>query len=314
MEAAVVVVMFNRPRCVKKLLEVLKQVMPRNIFVISDGPRNENPLDRQLVQECRNIIDINIDWQCDVYKIYSDKNLGCGRRLPTGLDVVFSIVDAAIILEDDCIPNITFFRYCNELLEKYYYDTRILSISGINYFQHKVSSNSYFFSKFPQTCGWATWRRVWEKYDYEMKLWPEFHEKKLLKGLFEDQQIYKIWENYFSMCYENKLPTAWDFQFSFLSFCNHGLNIMPDVNLIENIGFEKDGTHTTSSNTYLAQLMSGVMPLNFPLQHPHILQENFAYDRKCWRVWGYEESIAAYYLKKYIFRVKHYMKKILTIE
>ncbi len=310
MDTPIVIVMFNRPQCVKKLLERIGIVKPKRLFVISDGPRENVQSDYQLVKECQQIVDKMVSWPCEIHKIYATENLGCGRRLPTGLDEVFKLVDRAIILEDDCIPEVTFFRYCEELLEKYYSDTRIYSISGNNFFQHEESTNSYFFSIFPQTCGWATWRRVWQEYDYEIKKWPTFRDAKVFKNLFNDYRFTNILEKVFQACYDKVCLTAWDYQFSFLSFCNHGLNIIPAVNLIKNIGFDESATHIKDSECALAKMMSITKPISFPLDHPYIYQENFNYDRKCWCIWGYEEGDVKYYLKRSLSLLKKILKRI----
>ncbi len=270
----VVFIIFNRPDKVKAVFERIRMAKPQKLFIIADGPRKNIATDIEKCKLCRKIVE-NIDWDCNVYRNYSDKNLGCGIRPASGLDWVFSQVEEAIILEDDCLPDISFFYFCQELLEKYKNDERIISISGNNFQDYTVCKESYYFSYFTLTCGWATWKRVWDKYDYNMALWPEFKKRKYIYNLFKNKKFAKsVFVDVFDDVYSKKITSVWDYQFSFLSFCNHGLNIVPKVNLVKNIGFDEYATHTFESKSTMAYKMSRLEKMTFPLVHPTIFQKN----------------------------------------
>lgn len=279
-DVPVVIIMFNRPEHLRKVFEQVKKVKPKKLFVIADGPRKDDENDKIQCESCKKIID-GIDWKCDVEKNYSSVNLGCGRRPASGLDWVFSKVEEAIILEDDCVPNPSFFYFCKELLAKYKNDNRIVSISGDNFQnnQRKNDDYSYYFSIFTQNWGWATWRRVWQQYDFEIKLWPEFKEKRYLYDIFKEKNFAHKWEKLFQDVYEGKWNSAWDFQFMFLSFINNGMNIIPNVNLVANIGFGELATHTKNMDNLLSQSVKESYEVLFPLKHPNVIRRDYLADK-----------------------------------
>ena len=218
-----------------------------------------------------------IDWDCEVFRNYSEVNLGCRKRVITGLDWVFEQVEEAIILEDDCLPHPTFFRYCQELLEKYRNDTRIMMISGDNFqFGRNKTEYSYYFSRYTYVWGWATWKRSWSLFDESMQTWPELRDQRWLEHLFCNQQIETYWYNKFQGVYEGF--NTWDYIWQFISLSHHGLTILPKVNLISNIGF---GSGTNSKNIHYSSVSNmSLVPMDFPLNHPmiviqHILADNF---------------------------------------
>ncbi len=179
----VVVIIFKRTDTTEKVFEAIRLAKPPKLFVIADGPRADHPGEAEKCEAARAIIE-RVDWECEVLKNYSDTNLGCAKRVSSGLDWVFSNVEEAIILEDDCVPHLTFFPFCEELLEKYRYDTRIASISGQNVqFGRERTNYSYYFSRYNHCWGWATWRRAWQHFDFDMKLWPEIKKGHLLDDI-----------------------------------------------------------------------------------------------------------------------------------
>lgn len=302
MDTSVTIVMFNRPKHLEEVLKAVARVQPKKLFVICDGPRDSVSDDIVKVGACRQLIDTCIKWNCEINKIYSDINLGCGKRLPTGLSEVFQHVDKTIILEDDCVPTDDFFRFCDEMLVRYENDNRIMSISGNNYFSHESDIDTYHFSAYPQTCGWATWRRVWNQYDYGIKKWPFF--EKHLYHVFFNKQITNIWRQIFQDVYDKKIKTAWDYQFMFLSICNNGLNVIPDTNLIKNIGFDQYGTHTKDGNSPLANMMANVGSLKFPLRHPELVCSDYNRDKQDWVVWGYKSG----FFNNLLYNIKSLLK------
>ncbi len=278
----IALIIFNRPNLTQRVLEEIRKIRPIKLLVIADAPR---PNRRDDIENCalaRNLID-GIDWDCEVVKNYSPTHLGCGRRPATGIDWVFSLVEEAIILEDDCLPHPTFFPYCQELLKKYSGDQRIMSISGNNFqFGRRRTADSYYFSRYTQTCGWATWKRAWQHYDFDMLLWPEVRKGQWLFDIFgsiqvanhNDQPQFEViggvriaqyWYRMFEAAYHKKID-AWDFQFAFACFLQSGLHILPNVNLISNIGYGLEGTHTKDMGSSLANLP--VEAVELPLKHP----------------------------------------------
>ncbi len=274
MNTPVVFIVFNRPTETKRVFDVIRDIKPKKLFIISDGARNES--DKLLVQQTRLIID-SIDWQCEVYKNYSEKNLGCKKRISSGLDWVFDIVDEAIILEDDCLPDPSFFHYCEELLYKFQDDQQIMHISG-NFFQSKNMSfnekSSYYFSKIPHIWGWATWSRAWKKYDVNISDWPEQKCAKSMQTLLQNNGAYEYWSKVWDQYFKGEID-SWDGQWFYTCVKNKGLSINPTENLVTNIGFSANATHTKKVSKF-ANIPSG--SVKFPLIHPEIISVIKKYD------------------------------------
>jgi hypothetical protein len=265
-------IIFKRPDVTAKVFEAIRQAKPSKLFVIADGARLDVLGEAEKCAATRAIID-KVDWNCEVFKNYSDINMGCKHRVSSGLNWVFENVEEAIILEDDCLPHPTFFRFCEELLEKYRYEEKIMSIGGTNLFtEWKSNTQSYFFSNYFHCWGWATWKRVWSNYDVEMKLWSDSKIKKKVKDVIGDKEQYLNRKKHLDNTYCGKVD-SWDYQFSFMCLANSGLSIRPSVNLISNIGFTEEATHTISKSDVRANLRS--KPMVFPLKEP----ANIAVDR-----------------------------------
>jgi hypothetical protein len=277
LKTPVAFIIFNRPDTTQKVFERIRKAKPPKLFVIADGPRLDKPEDAQKCEAARAIID-QIDWDCEVLKNYSDINMGCKWRPASGITWVFDHVEEAIILEDDCLPNHAFFRFCEEMLGKYRYDNRIMSISGTNYqFGRSRNQDSYYFSKYFHGWGWASWRRAWKFFDIEMKLWPVLRNEGWLKDIFFDSRAERYWENIFDVLYNKKINSAWDYMFSLACFSQNGLTIIPHINLVSNIGHGSDSTHTADSFSRFANMSTS--PMQFPLQHPAFMIRNDQADR-----------------------------------
>ncbi|MEM6451582.1 MAG: glycosyltransferase family 2 protein [Cyanobacteria bacterium P01_D01_bin.105] len=263
----IAIIVFNRPKFTQKLVETIQQVKPEKVFVIADGPRNNHSEDGEKCVLTRKIID-EADWSCDVIKNYSNQNLGCGLRVSSGLDWVFEHVDSAIILEDDCIPHVSFFRYCSELLEKYKNDSRVMSISGNNFQKGDTRTDySYYFSRYIHCWGWATWKRAWKHYDHGMDLWPEIRDGQWLDDILQDSSAVKYWKARFESTYLNDIDT-WDYRWTLACWINSGLTVLPNVNLVSNIGFGEDSTHT---KTRVSGSETNSNRMDFPLKAPPFL-------------------------------------------
>jgi len=261
---------FNRPYHTQQVFEAIRLYRPSTLLVIADGPRDET--ERVRCEEARSII-TQVDWPCDVRTNFSDVNLGCKRRVSSGLDWVFDQCEEAIILEDDCLPHPSFFRYCDELLDKYRLDTRIMSINGSNVGSDELISSGYRFSRRPHIWGWATWKRAWRHYDVDMTLWPRLRGTTWLLDLVGREMPAAHWRSAFDDTWAGKVNT-WDYQWFFSILAQGAFVISPDVNLVSNIGFGVGATHTTSVEHPCANMPVGEM--RFPLQHPSFANRDVA--------------------------------------
>ncbi|NBC02081.1 MAG: glycosyltransferase family 2 protein [Bacteroidetes bacterium] len=276
MDSPVLLIIFNRPDITKKVFDKIAKAKPPKLFLVSDGPRPGNEMDRVKCAETKNIVE-NISWECDVYRNYSERNLGCGIRIASGLNWVFEHVDRAIILEDDCLPEQTFFRFCDELLERYKDDQRVMQINGSNFQAgRKRSGYSYYFSEFPLTWGWATWRRAWKYYDHQLHLWEELRKTEFPHAITRNKDATRYWRHQFEDAYRADQPNemsswdytfAWDYQWTFAFWIQHGLSISPVNNQISNIGFGEASTHTKNADKEM-HAFAETSPVQFPLEHP----------------------------------------------
>jgi hypothetical protein len=207
-----------------------------------------------------------IDWPCEVSRNFSESNLGCGERMISGLNWVFSQVEEAIVLEDDCLPDLSFFPFCQELLERYRGDHRIAYISGDDFVTRYVKpADSYYFSQIGSIWGWATWRSEWQRYDRNLDDWPELKKRRLLEEIFNEPKAVKFWTRIFDAMYEKRGPDTWDYQWTYTNLTNNSLVIVPTANLVANIGFGEGATHTTEA---VPRVMLQACPIGFPLRHP----------------------------------------------
>jgi len=279
MQTPVCLIIFNRPDTTEIVFREIARAKPEKLFVVADGPRPGHPDDPEKCAAARAVFD-RVDWKCEVLKNYSDVNLGCGRRPATGIGWVFEQVEDAIILEDDCVPHPTFFRFCEELLERYRHDERIMHISGYNYqFKHRRDPFSYFFSYFNFSTGWASWRRAWQYHDMQMKHWPALRDTSWLLDILEEPRGAEYWQRGFDRAYALGGNVAfWDFQWNFACWAQSGLAIRPTTNLVANIGYgHTEATHTKSADTILANVPAEEMA--FPLMHPPYVIRNAEFDR-----------------------------------
>ncbi len=261
---------FNRPDTTLKVFEEIRRAKPPKLLVVADGPRQTVPGEADRCAAARAVID-TVDWPCEVIKNYAESNLGCRKRVSTGLDWVFKTVNEAIILEDDCLPHPSFFRFCEDLLDRYREDERIMMISGFNFLGKRNDlRHSYFFSRYPHIWGWASWSTAWKYYDVDMKIWPELRDIHKFTDLFESRNEKKIWENCFDNVYNGAVDT-WDAQVTFMFLCQNALAIFPCKNLITNIGFGRDATHT---NKYHESAFLPPHEIEFPLNHPRTVSRD----------------------------------------
>jgi hypothetical protein len=218
----------------------------------------------------------HIDWPCDIRINFADYNMGCRRRVSSGLHWVFTQVEEAIIVEDDCLADESFFPFCAELLMRYRNDPRVMSIAGDNFqFGQRRTPHSYYFSLIPHVWGWATWRRAWRHFDLHMRNWPMLRETGWLLDLLGHESLADFYRQTFNNGFDGAVDT-WDIQWVFANFAHEGLTILPETNLVTNIGFGEDATHTRRADARESNLP--VVPMRFPLDHPKVMQRNVEAD------------------------------------
>jgi hypothetical protein len=273
----VVLLVFNRPEQTRRLFEVIRQLRPLRLIVIQDAPRESHPDDEHLCAEVREIV-TSITWPCQAQGIFAEKNMGCALRIRSGLDEVFSMEEQAIILEDDCIPDPSFFPYCDELLGYYANDTRIMAISGDNFHNGAISqAHSYYFSRYFHCWGWATWRRAWQLHRGHMEQWPELRQQGWLQENLSSFAEVQHWTGAFNGVHAG-LIDSWAFGFVYTIWRQNGLTILPRHNLVSNIGFCEKATHAAEANHPYADMATA--PMEFPLSHPPHMVRDFIADQR----------------------------------
>ena len=230
---------FNRPNTTAQVFEEIRKLKPAKLYIVADGPRKNKTGEHKRCEETRKIIE-QVDWDC-------------------------------------CLPDQSFFRFCEEMLEKYKYEEKIGMISGNNFQFNKVKNDySYYFSRYAHIWGWATWKRTWDKYNVQISDWPQIKKEKRLTNIFKNAKDVMYWTSIFEDVYNDKIDT-WDYQWSYVCFVNNLLSIMPSNNLVSNIGFnDKDSTHTKRISKFSNMKTS---PLLFPLNHPLNIVNNIKSDK-----------------------------------
>ena len=302
----VLFLVFNRLAPTKKVFAEIKKYKPRALFIASDGPRLGVKSDVLNCAAVTNYLINSIDWDCEVKTLFRQANLGCGKAVSEAITWFFQHVEEGIILEDDCLPNESFFSFCGELLEKYQYDTRISIISGNNFQQIQPMNlkADYYYSIFPSSWGWASWRRSWQGYDLYISDWNTVNQNKLLQFLFKERRFQLWWKHQFDLFYREKLEHTWDFQFHYHAMSRQQYSIIPKANLVSNIGHGPDATHFLNVDNALANLPT--YKLSLPLQHPVSFIRNYAADLYIQNLlFGKADSVSIYR------RAKSLLKNIL---
>ena len=242
LKTQILFLIFNRPEVTRQVFEVIRQVRPEKIFIAADGPRENEIGEYELCQQTRAIVTDNIDWPCDLHTLFRDDNAGCKVAVSSAINWFFEHVEGGIILEDDCLPHPDFFQFCSDMLEYYRDDKRIWQINGTCWHRKKLFKN-YSFTSYPLIWGWATWKDRWAQYDYEMNHLDEYLGRSRLNEISRDSAVQTRFADIFKLCREGLLDT-WDVQWCLSVFYNRGICICPDCNLVSNIGFGEDATHT----------------------------------------------------------------------
>ncbi len=234
------------------MIDAIRPVAPTRLFVACDGPNPTRPGEAENVAATRDLVEQEIDWPCQIERLYSDVNLGCRLGVSSAITWFFDHVEEGIILEDDCVPHHDFFSYCQTLLERYRFDTRVWCISGNNFQDGNWRGDgSYYFSRYNHCWGWASWRRCWKHYDADIKEWPKLKRSSLLKTIFQVHAERSYWSKIWDSIYFDSIPDTWDYQWSFICFVNGGLCALPNKNLVNNIGFGPDASHTLRGSSGL---------------------------------------------------------------
>lgn len=294
-DIAVLLIFFNRPDNFKKVFNEVKKARPSRLYLSCDGARDGNETDRIKIEECKKIAE-EIDWECEVFYNVSDVNLGCGRGPKAGIDFLFAHEEYGIILEDDCIPSVSFFSFCKELLEKYKNDNRLFCITGINAEKESTDCpDSYFFGYSGTNWGWATWKRNWNKMDYALEFVNDSYTLSLMKDNNKQYSGKKALMEIKRMVDTNRRIKAgenisyWDVQWQTIRYLQNQLAIIPQKNMITNIGIGADSTHAQNAKKdvkagqkigKISFLFNKRYELEFPLKHPEYMIPNLRYDRR----------------------------------
>jgi hypothetical protein len=267
---AVLFLVFNRPDTTARVFEAIRQAKPPRLYVAADGPRADRAGEAEKVARVREIATA-VDWPCELRTMFRDHNIGCQLGPRTGIDWFFEHEDRGIILEDDCLPSQSFFWFCEQMLDRYKECDRVMAITGTNIADHLKFESDYFYSRYALMWGWATWKRAWRRYDAKLSDWRGLKDAKWLRGLgLGGLPFVRTWSNIFDRTVQlGTNATWWDYQWIYSCWVNDGLTIAPAKNLIRNIGYSPEATHTKSNHPVLANLISKELcstlraPLNF---------------------------------------------------
>lgn len=300
-QAPIAYIIFNRPEQTERSFATLRKQRPARLYIIADGPRLDYPSDIERCQKAREIVQ-QIDWPCEVHKNYAAVNMGLKNRVSSGLDWVFQNEKRAIVLEDDCVAHPDFFRFCDALLDRYADDERVSVVTGNN-FQNgqRRGDASYYFSRYPHCWGWATWRRAWNFYQGDLLFWHEWRVSESWKLQMPDKIERLYWERIFDRASSGKID-SWSYPWTASVWYQGGLTATPNVNLVSNIGFGPEATHTTTFQVNTADLP--IHPIG-RVSHPETVEVNEEADR-----YVFEEILLGKRLKlplSLITRLKRYL-------
>lgn len=268
---------FNRLDTAKQVFARIREAQPKKLYLVSDGPRASREGEAEKVEEVRNYILSNIDWECEVKKNFAPSNMGCGKRMSSGITWVFENEERAILLEDDCVPEPTFFRYCQEMLDKYEDNPDVMIISGNNQIAYlNTIDGDYGFSHQANIWGWASWRTTWKDYDYDIKDWPANRKNPVWKEIYNTKARWTLLAEYDTMY--NHAYDTWDYQVSYQIGVRKGYCVIPKVNLVSNAGFTgEEFTHTEEMPEWMDQKSQ---PMTFPINHPDEVKWTKKYDEE----------------------------------
>ena len=255
-------IIYKNPEITKKVFDKIRELKPEKLYISADGPKSNMISDCIEIIETRKITEL-VDWDCIVSRRYSDKNMGCKKAVSSAITWLFETEMEGVILEYDCLPDLSFFTFCEQLLEKYRYTEKIFSISGNNFdfiTQHnKEISNtidSYSFSNLSKIWGWATWKRAWDKFDITMNDFPHFYESQKIKSIIKGRRNQKYWNNKIKDVFEGRNNTTWGFIWLYTLLNNNAFCITPNVNIVSNIGFGSGATHAKDESSRFSNMQT----------------------------------------------------------
>lgn len=261
----ILVLAFNRPDTTRAVFDSLRAIRPTKLFFSVDGARAGRAGEEDKISQVRKLA-TQVDWPCQIKTLFQEHNLGCKFAVSNAISWFFDHVDAGIILEDDCVAHPSFFEFTRELLDRFRDDQRVTMISGDNFqFGRRRNEYSYYFSRHTHIWGWATWRRAWQLYDHRMTVWPRLRENGWLQDILQDKRAVEYWTRIFDETHAEK-NSSWAYRWTFASWVQSGLVILPSTNLVSNIGFGDQATHTKGAGSPLASLP--ISDIGFPLSHP----------------------------------------------
>jgi hypothetical protein len=268
LNTAVLFLVFNRPAVTAQVFQAIRNARPPRLYVAADGPRFGREGETERCDAVRRIA-TDIDWPCEVKTLFRSQNRGCKRAVSEGISWFFEHEEQGIILEDDCLPNTSFFFFCEDLLNRYKSEERVWVITGDNFqVGIKRGDASYYFSRYNHVWGWASWRRAWRMADMNIKFWPEWKRSRVWKDFWSNRIARRYWEKIFDRMYQGEIDT-WDYPWTACVWFHGGLTATPNANLVSNIGFGEDSTHTVLANSPLANLPTTELD---GLQHPNSIE------------------------------------------
>ena len=285
---AVLIVAFNRPETARRVFAAVRAARPARLFFACDAPRSDRPGEAERVAEVRAILQ-GVDWPCEVRTKFPESNLGCGPGVSSAISWFLGEAGEGIILEDDCLPDASFFDYCTSMLDRFRGDQRVGQVCGFNLLpEASPLSSDYFPSHFGWCWGWATWRRAWKSFDPSMEGWNRL--KRL--GLHRQHPFYRERVRVFDLESNLGLANTWDYQWHYALASQGMLSLVPSVNLVRNIGFTADATHTVDPDPFRSRSAAALV-VNSHLRHPEFMLANPAYEQALiraahpgpWRRW-----------------------------
>jgi hypothetical protein len=275
-KSGILFLVFNRPDPTRQVFDAIRAAQPPRLYLAGDGPRSNRNGEAERCAEVRRIVEL-VDWACEVKTLFRPANVGCRRAVTEAISWFFGQETEGIILEDDCLPAASFFQYCDELLDRYRNDDRVWQICGTDMVGRPPTDESrpsYRFSKYGPVWGWASWRRAWQQHDPNLSDWPFMSTPEMLQSAYPTAAERDIRLALGDKLFRGEIDT-WDYQWGFTKNFNHGLSIIPSGNLIRNIGFGADATHSTSTNERGPQSLH--QP-SFPLRHPKYVLPDARHD------------------------------------
>ncbi len=272
----VLLLAFNRLKPARQVLDAIRPARPSRLFLAVDGPRADRAGESMSVRQVQALAE-EVDWPCEVSTLFREANLGCKLAVSQAITWFFDQVEEGIILEDDCVAHPSFFPFAAELLERFRDDQRVVMISGDNFqFGRRRTDYSYYFSRYTHIWGWATWRRAWKLYDHQMRHWPELRDGGWLLDVLGTREAAEYWRKIFDATHEER-NTSWAYRWTYAAWLYSGLTVLPNVNLVSNVGFGDDATHTVQGEDPFSKLP--IREMEMPLRHPPYLIRDERADR-----------------------------------